>query len=1475
MATRVNTRFVILLTSVLAALVLGMVGFWYVFVQQSPADLMHRGDQLMADGAPQQAVAYYGRALRNSASRTNLELIDKYTAALETAPVQDLATAEQHLAQHRQWLRRAAELHTDDASRLERYYALELRVAQQWNERALYRELHELTEARLATNPDSLVARKYRGIAQVHLHGPGTTETSWQQARHDLQAARAGRPADAQVLHYLARWHLITNEANQALALSQAMLADDPDDPQRRLKRLQILTHPELETPDTATTEAARQLAHDLAGYFSTHSQPTRHVLALVEVLRRLEDESAEMATAARELLAAAVDAEPEDAALRDAFSQLLARLGEHDAAIAQLQALRQAPLDAPPLTYLRNHHTHRIATSRLADLLLMRVADTDDANQRRTTLQRVESLLEELAATSPDSATVKMLQGRLAMEQGETAQAALAFEAAIKRFDPPPRSLLLLAAHAHRRLNNWGMAIEHLRTLLDRNAEDHQVRRQLAAMQIQHGRVESAAAHIDVLLRHQANAPEVRELELYLIAARGELDNAVTRFHALPTEAQRRALPALVRACITHGQRDLALELLNGRLERYPADLTALQLMIALAPDQVRDRELLARADAAEADPDVLDMLSHQLEHGPEAASHELMRRLIDQQHDPLERALLQARLASQVGDTQRLRAAIEESAAVAPDHERVIELQFELALHDEQWDRAARLAATAATRNLDLAQGAFFRARLAAAHDQLPEASAHYRQALAARPVYADGWSRFGDVLSELGDRSAAVDAYRRALQQQPDHIAAHRGLAAIFIRQGEHDAARAQLHEARQYAPTDAALLHQSIVLEQAHGDPARTLALRRRLARIQPGDQVNRRAMALQLAENGQHDAARQVAEQLIDEHGESLANLRVLAEVHRQRGAPEVGDQLLTDAIAQRGEDLSDAAYITLARYRINTGHFDRAIDAYRAGMQQEDPEQQPVTRDLAELLFRRGMHNHAAPLLAKLYEANPDDSAVAPRYGEALVRTGQLNEAQRIVDRLDQSPTATALRGMLAGRQGELDTGIAWLTEAIAQQDNAPGLHLERARLRLVKDDLDGALADLARVLERAPDLVEARRLQAEAYVRRGELDQATAALDAALTRSPAMHEVRLDLVRLHTQTGDMDEAARLLDEAATQFPEDPRWPREQAALAARQNEPAEAARYGERLVEMSPTAAHLTQLADYRFAAAQPGAVVTLLRTHADTTAQHATLQARLARALAATDQSEQADQVFVEALRACEGVQATMQVAAQIAAVIGPEATVERFETSYGFLPELWRAMAASAIDHQGGRSDRVVHRLTPLKSAAAEAAPQVRWHYYSLLAGALHREGEPAAARAAYEQVRALNPEHWGTLNNLAYLLAEELDKADEALPLAERAAALAPGNPQVLDTLGWVQFRAGEFNAARRSLERSLGVEPLPETALHLGRVYRAMDEPDRARAQWELAARLAEQIGNGPVLSEARRELEQSSRDSSR
>ena len=95
------------------------------------------------------------------------------------------------------------------------------------------------------------------------------------------------------------------------------------------------------------------------------------------------------------------------------------------------------------------------------------------------------------------------------------------------------------------------------------------------------------------------------------------------------------------------------------------------------------------------------------------------------------------------------------------------------------------------------------------------------------------------------------------------------------------------------------------------------------------------------------------------------------------------------------------------------------------------------------------------------------------------------------------------------------------------------------------------------------------------------------------------------------------------------------------------------------------------------------------------------------------------------------------------------------------------------------------------------------------------------ALLEQGNWSAARAAFQAALAQDPDHVGSLNNWAWLLATApqaaLRDGSEAVRAARHAARLTGGrDPQILDTLAAALAEAGDFAAADTTIGRALAL-----------------------------------------------------------
>jgi len=77
----------------------------------------------------------------------------------------------------------------------------------------------------------------------------------------------------------------------------------------------------------------------------------------------------------------------------------------------------------------------------------------------------------------------------------------------------------------------------------------------------------------------------------------------------------------------------------------------------------------------------------------------------------------------------------------------------------------------------------------------------------------------------------------------------------------------------------------------------------------------------------------------------------------------------------------------------------------------------------------------------------------------------------------------------------------------------------------------------------------------------------------------------------------------------------------------------------------------------------------------------------------------------------------------------------------------------------------------------------------------------------------------------------LNNIAWHIATIKNDPKKALPLAEKANYLAPGNPFILDTIGWIYYLNDDFVQSQNNIEQAVQTASnIPVFKYHLGKVY---------------------------------------------
>ena len=123
------------------------------------------------------------------------------------------------------------------------------------------------------------------------------------------------------------------------------------------------------------------------------------------------------------------------------------------------------------------------------------------------------------------------------------------------------------------------------------------------------------------------------------------------------------------------------------------------------------------------------------------------------------------------------------------------------------------------------------------------------------------------------------------------------------------------------------------------------------------------------------------------------------------------------------------------------------------------------------------------------------------------------------------------------------------------------------------------------------------------------------------------------------------------------------------------------------------------------------------------------------------------------------------------------------------------------------------------------------------------------AAENTGHTEIMEKVLRQILVKNPNDANTLNALGYSLANRNQQLNEAFKLISKAHRLAPDDPFILDSLGWVNFRLGKNALALEELKQAFGMKPEADIAAHIGEVLWAMNRHSEAEAIWAEGQKL--------------------------
>ncbi|MEE4378469.1 MAG: tetratricopeptide repeat protein [Candidatus Competibacteraceae bacterium] len=350
----------------------------------------------------------------------------------------------------------------------------------------------------------------------------------------------------------------------------------------------------------------------------------------------------------------------------------------------------------------------------------------------------------------------------------------------------------------------------------------------------------------------------------------------------------------------------------------------------------------------------------------------------------------------------------------------------------------------------------------------------------------------------------------------------------------------------------------------------------------------------------------------------------------------------------------------------------------------------------------------------------------------------------------------------------------------------------------------LEADAHEQALEGITAALKLDPQWENAYLLQARVRMNKKDTDGALAGLKEAVTNLPENRQLRLGYARLLVNAERLDEATAEFEVLAARDPKDAEVIYSLGLLSGEKERYDEAVTYFTRLLELG------TRNTDAFFELGR----VEELRSNYDKAKdwyaqvegdeRYLTAQVRMGVMLAKSGDLPAMNEHFVKVRQ--DNPQSWVPLYISQAEVLRE---LKHHESAFDLLTE--------ALERESANQDLLYSR--------------------ALTAGNLKRFD---VLEKDLRTVIDADPEHGHALNALGYTLADQTDRYQEALGYVERAIALLPNDAAVIDSMGWVQYRLGNYEQSLEYLRRAYELNQDPEIAAHLTEVLWVLGQREEAR-----------------------------------
>ncbi len=487
----------------------------------------------------------------------------------------------------------------------------------------------------------------------------------------------------------------------------------------------------------------------------------------------------------------------------------------------------------------------------------------------------------------------------------------------------------------------------------------------------------------------------------------------------------------------------------------------------------------------------------------------------------------------------------------------------------------------------------------------------------------------------------------------------------------------------------------------------------------------------------------------------------------------------------------------------------------------------------------ARLALSRGDQTAAADLLRATEALTPEQPMVREAAFMAAVFGGDLDFAARMTPSGEGVSPALTQTGRLievvqAFVHDDPTAALAVYAQAPIGQPNARAADFLRPFLEAGAGNREAALA-LPNLMPNDPALLLSRYHRAILLEHYGDLEAADKEYTALMNNRAGAPLFRLSYGAFLERRDRRPEAIALYDAAFADHTADARVTEARARATARRRAPAPLTLRQGAAVALKDAAILASIEGGHEFAAIYLRLALSL---HADDDTR-----LRLGQSLAEAKMEGAARDALDSVSPASDHYYSAARTEIAL--------SLQREDRDEEALVELQRAHAATPTDNQ--TAYLLASQLVELKQYEAAMAilngpvlnTATQGYAVRFLRGAAYESlGDIPRAEAELWAAHQLKPDDATVLNYLGYLWVDKGLRVEQGAAMIARAFAADPENGNIQDSLGWSQYRQGQYDAAVASLEAAVTKEPAnAEVNDHLGDAYWQVGRQREARFQW--------------------------------